>query len=279
MLCKNETLRIALIVFFAAQLAAQAPPSGKNGGYTGRGYPSYDPAAIERGQRLFAGSCGFCHGGNAKGGESGPDLLRSVLVLDDENGESIGPVILDGRVEKGMPKFALPPDQISDIATFLHNSIRAASLHGVYPILNIVTGDPNAGQSYFNGAGKCYGCHSVAGDLKGIGSKYDPVMLQTRLLMPGGPRASGSEPEGQSGSQIMVKVTTRSGQSSQGKLQHLDDFNVSWIDSNGEYHSRARRGDMPRIELQDPLQAHFNLLKMYTDADIHNLTAYLVTLK
>src|SRR5262249_43054123 len=154
--------------------------------------------------------------------------------------------------DKGMPKFALSREQISDIATFLHNGIRAASLHGVYPILDIVTGDAKAGESYFNGAGKCSGCHSVTADLKGIGSKFDPVTIQTRLLMPRG----GFEAVGEGRSQILVTVTSPSGRSSQGKLQHIDDFNVSWIDSDGEYRSVQRKGDTPRVELHDPLQGH-----------------------
>jgi cytochrome c oxidase cbb3-type subunit 3 len=279
MRCRNDTLGVALALFGAAQLTAQAPLGGRGGGYTGRGYPAYDQAAVNRGQKAFVSACGFCHGANAKGGESGPDLLRSVLVLDDDNGERIGPVILNGRPDKGMPKFALSQAQISDIATFLHNGIRAASLHGVYPILDIVTGDPKAGQAYFNGSGKCNACHSVAGDLKGIGSKYDPVTLQTKFLMPRSAGAGGLEPAGQGAGQITLKVTLASGESFQGKLQHLDDFNVALIDSSGEYHSSARQGDTPRVEIHDPLQAHLDLLRKYTDADMHNLTAYLVTLK
>jgi cytochrome c oxidase cbb3-type subunit 3 len=267
---------ITLALLVAAQVAAQTPAASRGGGYTGRGYPAYDPAAVERGQKTFVAGCGFCHGANAKGGESGPDLLRSVLVLDDENGEKIGPVILNGRPDKGMPKFPLSQAQISDVATFLHNGIRAASLHGVYPILDIVTGDPRKGRAYFNGSGKCIACHSVTGDLKGIGSKYDPVTLQTRFVMPRGAGAGGVEP---GGPPITVKVTLSSGRSFEGKLQHLDDFNVAWIDSDGEYHSSERQGDTPRVEIHDPLQAHVDMLRKYTDADIHNLTAYLVTVK
>ena len=262
------------------QLNAQAPPAGRGGGFTGRGYPVYDPAAVDRGQKAFASACGFCHGANAKGGESGPDLLRSVLVLDDDNGERIGPVILNGRADKGMPKFSLSKAQISDIATFLHNGIRAASLHGVYPIIDIVTGDAKAGQAYFNGVGKCNACHSVAGDLKGVGSKYDPVTIQSKFLMPRAPgMGGGPETAGQGAAQIAVTVTLPSGRSFQGKLQHLDDFNVALIDSSGEYRSIAREGETPRLEIHDPLQPHLDMLTKYTDADMHNLTAYLVTLK
>lgn len=267
-------LPVALALLIAGQVVAQTP--GRGGGFTGRGYPSYDPAAVERGQKTFVAACGFCHGANAKGGETGPDLLRSVLVLDDDNGEKIAPVVLNGRPDKGMPKFPLSPSQISDIAAFLHNGIKAASLHGVYPILDIVTGDPKAGQAYFNGSGKCSTCHSVTGDLKGIGSKYDPVTLQSKFLMP---RGGGLDEAAQGNAAITVRVTLPSGQSFQGKLRHLDDFNVALTDANGEYHSFRREGQSPRIEIHDPLQAHLDMLMKYTDADMHNLTAYLVTLK
>jgi cytochrome c oxidase cbb3-type subunit 3 len=276
---RNDVFGVALALFTAMQLTAQAPPVGRGGGFTGRGYPVYDPAAVDRGRNAFVSACGFCHGANAKGGESGPDLLRSVLVLDDDNGERIGPVILNGRADKGMPKFAFSQAQISDIATFLHNGIRAASLHGVYPIIDIVTGDPKAGQAYFNGAGKCNECHSVAGDLKGIGLRYDPVTLQGKFLMPRTAGTAGLEPAARGDAQITVRVSLPSGQSFEGKLQHLDDFNVALIDSSGEYHSFARKGDTPRVEIHDPLQVHLDMLRKYTDADMHNLTAYLVTLK
>ena len=265
-----------------ASALPQAPPgrpqrparSQRNGGY-----PTYDEAAIERGKTQFVSTCGFCHGANAKGGESGPDLLRSVLVLDDENGDKIGQVVLNGRPDKGMPKFNLSSQQISDIATFLHNGIKAAALRGNYKILNIVVGDPAAGQAYFNGAGQCSTCHSTSKDLKGIGAKYDPVTLQGKFLMPRGqrygPRAEPAAP----GSAVTVNVMLPSGQSYSGKLDRIDDFTVALTDSAGQYHSFSRDGDTPKVELHDPLKAHYDMLTKYKDSDIHNLTAYLVTVK
>src|SRR5271167_3484250 len=99
-----------VLVFAAVALHAQLVT---------RPAPSAD--YVERGQKTFVAACGFCHGSNAKGGESGPDLVRSVLVLDDESGDRIGPVILDGRPEKGMPKFSFTKDQITDLAAFLRS--------------------------------------------------------------------------------------------------------------------------------------------------------------
>ncbi len=287
---------LGVVIFFTAALLSNAmqqrpaespsPPvpttpgtrPTRGGGGGGRKYPAYDPDAVERGHKQFVATCAFCHGSNAKGGESGPDLLRSILVLDDDHGDKIGPVILDGRPDKGMPKFALTPEQISDISAFLLDRVKAAALRGTYQILNIVVGDPKAGEAYFNGAGQCGTCHSVTADLAHIGARLDPVSIQQAIVMP---RARGGfmlpvKPGGQT---ITVAVTLRSGDSFSGKLDHIDDFVVSLTDANGDYRSFARNGDSPKVEIRDPLKAHIEMLQKYTDVDIHNLTAYLVSLK
>ncbi len=252
-----------------------APKVRRPGGGAGMDYKDYDPATIERGHTAFVAQCAGCHGSNAKGGESGPDLIRAVPVIDDENGNLIGPIILGARQAEGMPRFTMTQAQISDIAAFLHEGVRAAAERGTYKILNIVTGNAKAGEAYFNGAGKCSTCHSVTGDLRGIGGKYEPIVLQGRLLMPvggGGNRKRADAP-------IVVTVTMPSGQAFKGTLERIDDFNVSLLDAGGSYHSFARNGNVPRVELSDPVKAHYDMLPKYTDSDIHNLTAYLVTLR
>jgi cytochrome c oxidase cbb3-type subunit 3 len=235
-----------------------------------------DPASIERGQKTFIQNCGFCHGSRAKGGEKGPDLLRSVLVLDDENGQSIGHVILKGRPDKGMPKFVMTPDQIADISNFLHDNIKSAANRDNYQILNIVAGDPKAGKAYFNGAGNCTSCHSVTGDLKGIGGKYDPVTLQDKILLPRDRWGGAPQPK----SDITVTVTMPSGEAITGRLLGVNDFNVALSDKNGGFRSFTRKDENnPKVDIHDPLRVHTDMLKSYTDENIHNLTAYMVTLK
>ncbi len=258
----------------------QARPQPRRGfGGGGGQYKEYPPAVLENGHTLFSQNCAFCHGANAKGGETGPDLLRSVIVLDDENGEKIGQIVLNGRPDKGMPKFSMTQEQISDIASFLHDRIRAAALRGTYQILNIVVGDPKAGEAYFNGAGGCTTCHSVSGDLAHIGSKYDAVTIQQKIVMPReqryGPRRANVPPT----APVTVMVSMPSGETYSGKLDHIDDFTVALTDANGDYHSFTRDGETPKIETHDPLKAHTEMLMKYTDSDIHNLTAYLITLK
>lgn len=264
----------ALFLLTAASLSAQAPPAAapRPGGnmLISRAVP--DAAAVERGQKIFVGNCGFCHGTTAQGGDSGPDLVRSPLALDDEHGDKIGPVIEQGRAGKGMPAFHLPADQIQDIAAFLRSRQQAAIDRNAYSILNVVTGDREKGREYFNGAGRCHSCHSPTGDLAGIAKKYDAVTLQSRFLYPRQRPGDGQpvRPE--------VTVRTSSGQSVSGTLEYVDDFDVALRDASGDYHSFSRDQHL-KVEIHDPLAAHAELLKKYTDADMHNLLAYLETLK
>jgi mono/diheme cytochrome c family protein len=274
--CGKQVL--ILLLGGALQLAGQdasAQRVRRPGGGAGMDYNAYDAATLERGKAIFVSQCGGCHGSNAKGGEGGPDLVRSVAVIDDENGNLIAPIVRGARQAQGMPRFDLSQTQILEIAAFLHEGVRAAAERGTYKILNIVTGNAKAGEAFFNGAGKCNTCHSAAGDLKGIGAKYDPVNLQSRFLMPGGARGNSKRAT----SPIVVTVTTAPGKTVKGTLERIDDFNVALTDAEGNYHSFVRSGNVPKVELRDPLQAHYDTLPKYTDADIHNLTAFLVTLK
>jgi len=257
--------------------ASQARQSRQRGGAATREFLGLgrapDPAAAERGEKLYSPNCAFCHGAKANGA-SGPDLVRSALVLHDEKGELIGSVLKEGRPDKGMPAFSLlTKDQISDLAEFLHMKVELAANRGLYVVENIITGDAKAGEAYFNSAGQCSSCHSPTGDLAHIAARLQPVELQSMFLWPGS--ASGERARGARGSQ--VSVTLPEGQAISGTLKKLDDFDVSIYDSAGTYHSWPR--DEVKVEFKNTLAAHRRLLDLYTDADIHNLTAYLVTLK
>jgi cytochrome c oxidase cbb3-type subunit 3 len=245
--------------------------------------PPTDQAAVERGRALHVEHCGFCHGANARGGSGGPDLTRSVIVLEDEAGKQLGAFLRVGRPDRGMPKFDLPEPQVADLAAFLHAAIYLNSNRRLYKILDILVGDPKAGQAYFNGAGRCNSCHSPTGDLKGVGAKYEAATLQGRLLMP---RARPSSPSAPSGplymepTAIKVTVTLPSGESASGGLVRLTDFDVTLYDAAaGRIRSFLRNGDVPKVVLTDPLQAHLDHLTKWTDTEMHNMTAYLASLK
>jgi cytochrome c oxidase cbb3-type subunit III len=239
-----------------------------------------DPEAVARGQKLFVTNCAFCHGTNARGGSTGPDLVRSVLVLHDEGtGKDIGPVIQNGRPAKGMPKFDFNEAQVKDIAAFLRSLNQAAANRMDYKILNINTGDPKLGEAYFNA--HCANCHSATGDLAHIASRYDPPALETKFLYPlehHYPGMPGPPPDPKA--QRTVTVSLPNGESFSGTLDDIDDFSVSLTDSSGEHHSwLIGDGSGVRLDIQDPLKAHEELLKQYSNADMHNILAYLETLK
>ncbi len=262
-------MRVGAILLGAA-LVARAQPDI---------VPKFDEAAVERGKNAFVSVCGFCHGSNARGAEGGPDLIRSVLVLDDEGGKELGAFLRVGRPANGMPAFDLPPAQVADVAAFLHSRVAAAAFRATYQIGNILVGDAKAGEEFFNGAGRCNTCHSPSGDLKGVGAKYEPVNLQLKFLMPRGGRGFGGRGGAPQGPAVTATVTLPSGETFRGTLVRLTDFDVTLRDANSVTRSFARDGDVPRVDVTDPLQHHLDMLTKYTDKNIHDLTAFLVTLK
>jgi cytochrome c oxidase cbb3-type subunit 3 len=225
-----------------------------------------DPA-VERGHKQFQQSCGFCHGPDATGARA-PDLVRSPLVAHDVKGDKIGEVIRLGRPDKGMPAMPVTDQQVLDIAAYLHaralEAVRSAGVPSTYPIEKLLTGDPEAGKTFFNGAGGCKSCHSPTGDLAAIATKYSPIDLEARMLYP-------------NGKHIIAVVTLPSGEQLKGPLAHADDFVIALHDASGWYRSFSR--DRVKVELQDPLSAHRELLDRLTQADVHNLFAYLESLK
>jgi len=244
--------------------------------------PAVDQAAVDRGQQAFSANCAFCHGASAKGGEGGPDLIRSVLVLDDEGGKEIAELLKAGRQDQGMPRFDLPASQVSDIAAFLHQRITDAAFRQTYKILDLLVGDAQAGAAFFTGAGGCTRCHSVTGDLQGIGTKYDVETLQGRIVMPrprGG--AAGPAPSAEQLRYLRTAtITVAPGKAMAGILVRMTDFDVTIRDASNAVRTYARvTEDNPKIEIKDPLQGHLDLLPKWQDSDIHNVTAYLVTLK
>ena len=243
--------------------------------------PPGDKAAIERGKKAYDTNCAYCHGEDARGGENGgTNILRSEFVMRDKNGEVLRQFLLNrsetehvgGR--EGVLKFGFTPEQAADIAAFIHDFTLSSRDPGRMRPPTIVVGDATAGQSYFNG--KCASCHSATGDLKGIATKFsDPQSLQQKWLAPQvyGSRGVRGTPG------VMVTVTQPDGEKFEGELGRLDDFIVTLTQSDGTYRSFNRDHDNPKVEIHDPMKPHRDLLAGYTDKDIHDVTAYLVTIK
>jgi mono/diheme cytochrome c family protein len=256
-----------------------------------------DPEKVKRGAGYYSISCAECHGATAKGTNLAPDLIRSTLVEDDEGkGELLAPVLHEGRPDKGMPRPNLTDAQASDIVAWLFAQVYAAGTRSTYAYQNIVVGDARKGQAYFDGAGGCTSCHSVTGDLAGISAKYEPPTLQSRIASGGGGGRGGglavtSRVAGANGFTLdqtppvigrgtpTVSVRLASGQTIEGVVLSVDDFDIAIRDLSGQYHSWTRAGEYPKIEFHNPLQRHGDIARQLTDEQMHDLTAYLVTLK
>jgi len=245
--------------------------------------PPGDPAAIARGRNLYDTNCSFCHGEDARGGaQGGPNLIRSDYLLRDQNGEVLATVVQNGIPGTAMSKFTLSNADNSDIAAFIHNFGISSRDPGRMRPPSIVVGDAKRGQAYFQA--KCASCHSVTGDLKGIASRIDdPRTLQQTWIMPTVYGGRGGGPTVVSGASkvapVTVTVTRADGRKVEGRLGRIDDFMVTLTEADGTARSFRRDGAVPKVEVHDPMQPHKDLLRVYTDNDIHDVTAYLVTIK
>jgi cytochrome c oxidase cbb3-type subunit III len=255
--CILTAFSIAILVFASRPIVFAQTPQAES------------QAAAERGKKLFGQACGFCHGPDATGAR-GPDLVRSPLVAHDVKGDLIGEVMRNGRPDKGMPPMPSTPEQISDIASYLHSrakeAIESSGVPGSYPVEKLLTGNAEKGKAFFEGAGGCKNCHSPTGDLAGVSKKYSSIELEAHMLYP------EDKP-------VQATVTLPSGEQISGVISHLDDFVVSIRigDKSGWYRSFKRNS--VKLELRDPLAAHRELLPKLTQDDMHNLFAYIYSLK
>ncbi|OLB62915.1 MAG: cytochrome C [Acidobacteria bacterium 13_2_20CM_2_66_4] len=226
------------------------------------------PEQLQAGQRAFAAQCGFGHGRDAMGGETGPNLTRSAIVADDVGGDKIGPVIRDGRADKGMPPFRLSDADLAAIVAFIHDQKIKSESPGARRSVNaadLQTGNADAGRQYFNGAGRCATCHSPTGDLAGVAKRLQGLELLQRMLYPS--RARGAT----------VTVRLPSGELVAGPLAYRDEFTIALTDAEGRY--RSWPAGQVTFTVDNPLEAHADQLGRYTDDDMHNVLAYLQTLR
>ena len=262
-----------------------APPGSATPGAAGRGPRAnvgaadrhrVEPVAADRGRKIYAAECVTCHGANARGTERGANLIRSPRMLRDRYGSAIGPFLKQGHPMQTGSASSLTDQQITDISHFIWDRINN-TLRGSpeFDVKDILTGDPKAGQAYFNGDGRCSSCHSPSGDLAGYGRRYAPVDIQQRVVFP---FAAGGRGRGGARQQVTVTVTHADGTSVSGVLMSMDDFHVALRDKAGDYRSWPRTPAM-KIVKNDPFAAHVELLDRLTDKAMHDVVAYLETLK
>jgi mono/diheme cytochrome c family protein len=281
-------LMMALTLSLGAQPAPQGRGAAPAQGGRGRGaappqtglsagpadLPVVDEAAAARGRTVYAAQCINCHGTQARGTANGANLVRSIVVLHDRYGSELGPFLKKGHPMQGGAAVTLTDAQITDLANFLRQRVND-SLRGspIFHPGDVLVGDAKAGEAYFNGAGRCSTCHGAENSLAGIANRYSPVDLQQRLLFPRTGRGRGGAARA-----VTVTVKPASGESVSGVLVEMDDFNVLLRDPSGAYHS-FKRGPGLTVEKTDPLAAHVALLDTITDKQLHDVVAYLETLK
>jgi len=262
-----------------SQQAPATPPAGGRGQASPASVPppptgtaqSYPADEVATGRTMFSAQCGFCHGRDAMGGETGPDLTRSALVAEDVHGDKITPVVRNGRTDKGMPGFPLSEADMTAIVAFIHDTKeKAASLTGgrrAVDVADVLTGNVEEGRRYFDRA--CTQCHSPGGDFAGLAKRLEGLPLLQRMLYPA--------PTADKPSRAKVVVTRPSGDTVSGTLAYRDEFTIALTDASGAY--RVFAAHQVKFTVNDPLQAHVDQLGTYTDEDMHNVLAYLHTLR
>jgi cytochrome c oxidase cbb3-type subunit 3 len=250
--------------------------------------PPGDPARIARGKALYGINCTSCHGVDLRGGDQGgPNLLRSQVVLSDQDGELILPIVHGSRQAQGMDPINISDDDVRAVAEYIHSVAATIRNQGMPPttgvaVTNVLVGDAAAGQAYF--AAKCSGCHSATGDLQGLATRVPDAKALQNLWVSGGSGRGGGRRGGAAGTgvdrrAVVAVVTLPGGEKIEGRLVRADDFLVTLRLADNTTRSFRRDGDKPKVEIRDPLQAHRDLLAVYTDKDMHDVTAYLATLK
>jgi cytochrome c oxidase cbb3-type subunit 3 len=278
-------LALGLGVRLAAQTPAATVPAppvnpGPQAIRRGANFPNQtrEQAAadvIARGKALYVTNCASCHAPDMRGGDmGGPNLVRSQLAMSDQHGELIGPVIHGSRASNGMPAFNLSDADTTAVAEYIHSVLYDIGRQGRPPNdpngadLKVIVGDPVAGKAYFGA--KCASCHSVTGDLAGFGAKYTDGRQLQNMWVQGG--RGGTAP-------ATVTVTMINGQTVQGTLVRKDDFIVTLIEADGTRRTISRNAEVKSVDVKDPRDAHKNLAMHLEDKDMHDVTAYLATVK
>jgi cytochrome c oxidase cbb3-type subunit 3 len=242
--------------------------------------PPVDAVAHDRGQALWNSHCIGCHGSQARGTETGPNIIRTKTVNFDRSsqtpGSVLGPFLKAGHpTQSGKPSASFTSDEVVGLANFLrqrvNDTMRSSPL---FTVTNILVGDAKAGEAYFNGAGGCTTCHNATtGSLAGIRARVNtPVDLQQRVLFPMRGRGAANNPYA-----VTVTVTPASGPAVSGTLVEQSDFYVTLRQADRSILVVPTTG--ARVVTNNPMQAHIDLLDRITDRQVHDVVAYLETLK
>jgi cytochrome c oxidase cbb3-type subunit 3 len=297
--CVQTASILAVMLCAAATVPAQGPPGGRGAppGQTPTvrqitNSPPVDQAAHDRGRALWASHCIDCHGSQARGSDTGPNIIRTKTVNFDRSagdaGSVLGPYLKAGHpTQSKKPSASFTDEEVIGLANFLRQRVND-TMRGspLFTVGDIVVGDPKAGEAYFRGEGGCAACHNAnARNLEGIATRIPvPVDLQQRMLFPGaggrgrGRGGRGAPPAAPDRNAITVTIAPASGSPVSGVLVEESDFYITVRGADGTVRA-VRRAPGMKVTKTNPLQAHVDLLDRISDKQIHDLVAYLETLK
>ncbi|MEZ2347665.1 c-type cytochrome [Terriglobus sp. RCC_193] len=237
--------------------------------------PAEDPKAVEHGKQVYTQKCASCHAADLRGTDTGVNILRSQPALTDHGNDHLTPIMLGQWTGMQTHKVDISNADAAAVGAYVRSLLALIGSQGRAPYdamkqPNIVVGDAVIGKTTF--AKTCGSCHSVDGDLKGFARRVSSPKLMQQAWLRG--TYLGATPV------VVTATVTEPGKAAvAGTLIHVDDFLVTLKVEDGTQETFVRNGAVPKVVVKDPLDAHRTLLPKYTDKDIHDITAYLVTLK
>ncbi|MEO7191107.1 MAG: c-type cytochrome [Vicinamibacterales bacterium] len=295
----SVTIIVTMGVTMGASQNAPAQGGGAGGGRRGAPPPAgtpptrpqvasnpvVDTAAHDRGRALWSRECISCHGTQARGSDTGPNIIRSRTANFDRSaataGSVLGPFLKSGHpTQSGTPSTSFTPGEVVDLANFLRQRVNdTMRSSATFTAGNVLVGDAAAGEAYFKGAGKCATCHTATRNLAGIATRIPaPVDLQQRMLFPSGGGRRGALSATPNPNAITATITPATGQAVSGVLVEQSDFHVTLRLADGSIRV-VRRAPGVKVVITNPLQAHVDMLDVVSDKQIHDLVAYLETMK
>lgn len=255
--------RVAMCFLIGVSLGAQVDP-----GYVVPQQNPYTTAEDQkRGEQLFLGQCGRCHGPRGEGGLGA--ILAQPRLRRAPDDESLFRVIRDGiRGTEMPPGSTLSNREVWQLAAF----VRSLGRVPIEPI----AGNPQRGQEVYQAKGKCGQCHVVNGqgtsvgpELTDVGARRSATYLRASLLTP-----QAAVPDGF----LQVRITTKEGRRITGVRIGEDTFTIQVRDLSGRTYSffKQELTDLQKDFGKSPMPGYQNVL---TASELDDLVAYLASLR
>ena len=227
-----------------------------------------DPRAAADGRPTFRLFCSPCHGIKAEGGR-GPDLSRGVFSAGESDADLFN-VIANGATGTEMPEFLsrVGEENIWRLIAY----IRSVTKRDSTP----VTGDRQAGEKLFWAKGQCGACHMVGTkggrmgpELTRIGRTRSAAYLRESIVDVNADLSTGY---------YTITVVTKDGNKIVGAQRGFDNFSAQLMDAGEKFYS-FQKSDVTSMKREFRSLMPDNYRKMFSDAELDDLVAYLASLR